>query len=76
MFQETSAPGENHRLTPSHWQLSRMPGWNSKPGSDESQLAVSGNALDRTAIRASPLSIEMTPSDSKEKNAKHEWFAK
>ena len=53
-MEETGVPGENHRLTPSHWQLSHIPGRDSNPGSGEEQLALSGGALDQTAIRAGP----------------------
>ena len=36
------------------------PGWDSNLGCGERQLAVSGNALDHTAIRAGPLLFELT----------------
>ena len=40
----------------SHWQQSIMPQpHDSNPGSGERQLAVSGNALDHSAIRAGPV---------------------
>ena len=51
LLEETGVPGENHRLTPSHWQLSH---WDLNSGTGERQLVVSGNALDHTAIRAGP----------------------
>ena len=47
-------PSKNNSLTPSHWQLSYMPGRDSTSGSGERQLAVSGNAFNHTAIRAGP----------------------
>ena len=49
-------PGENHPLTPSHWQLSHMPygRCNLNLGSSKRHLAASGNVLDHTAIRAGP----------------------
>ena len=52
LMEETAVPSQNHRLTPSHWQFSHMPWWNLNPDSGERQLAVSGNALDHTAIWA------------------------
>ena len=42
--EEMGVPSENHRRTPSHWQLSHMPVRDSNPGSGERQLVVSGNA--------------------------------
>ena len=45
--------GENHRLTPRHWQLFHMTDRESNPGSVERQQAVSGNALDLTAMQYS-----------------------
>ena len=49
MVEETGVPGEIHRLTPSHWQLSHMPALVPNLASGERQLAVSGNALDHSA---------------------------
>ena len=53
MVEGTGVPGENHRLNPSNWQLfytSRD--LNASSGS--SQIAVSCNTLDHSAIRAGP----------------------
>ena len=47
-------PGENHFITPSHWQHSHMPLLEFELCSGEGQLAVSGNALDHASIRADP----------------------
>ena len=51
-MEETGVPGKNHRLTPSHWQLSLMP----KPGFEprQRQSAVSGGALDHTVSWQTP----------------------
>ena len=52
MVEETGGPCEKHRLTPSPGNFVTCPGWDWNPGSGDRQLAVSGNALDHTAIRA------------------------
>ena len=53
---------KNHCLTLSHYQLSHMPQQDLNPGSTERQRAVSGNALDLSAMTAGrPLKgIKMT----------------
>ena len=35
--EETGVPCKDYRLTPSHWQLSHMPGRDLNPGSGEKQ---------------------------------------
>ena len=52
MAKETGVPGENHCLTPITSNVFTYSGWDSNPGSDERQLAVSGNALDHMTTRA------------------------
>ena len=56
-MEETGEPDENHRLSISHWQLSHMHGWDMNPDSGERHVAVRGNALDHTAIRAGPMCV-------------------
>ena len=51
---KTIVPSNNHRITPSHWHCTHLPCKDSNPGSGKRQLAVSGNALDHTAIGAGP----------------------
>ena len=51
MEEESSVPIGNPWLTQSHWQPSHEHG---TFGSIERQLLVSGNALDRSAIVATP----------------------
>ena len=43
MVEKTGVPGVNHHQTSGHWQLSHLPWVGFEP-------AVSGNALDHTAI--------------------------
>ena len=42
VLEETGVPGENHRLPPSHWQLSHVLRSGFEPGSGEGQRAVNG----------------------------------
>ena len=57
MAEETRVPGEKTRLTPSHWQLSHMPGWDSNLDSGDRQPEVSGSTLDHSAITAVPSTV-------------------
>ena len=64
VVEQTGVPSENHRLTPSHWQLSTVfsnPGSGDAidhmairagHGSGERQQAVNGNTLDHSTTRA------------------------
>ena len=51
MAAETGLPGEKPQDTSN---FLTCPAWDSNTGSGERQLAVSGNDLDRTAIRPGP----------------------
>ena len=53
MVEGTGVPGENHRLNPSNWQLSYTRR-DLNASSKSSQIAVSCNTLDHSAIRAGP----------------------
>ena len=55
VVEETREADENHRLTQVTGNFLTCPGQDSYTGSCERQLAVIGNALDHTAIRAGPV---------------------
>ena len=52
MMEETGAPNEHHRPT---GNFLICPGRDTNPGSDDRQLAVSGNAFDHTATGVGPV---------------------
>ena len=53
-MEENVVPSKNYGLAPSYWQLSHMLRPRFEPGSGKRQHAVSGSALDHTAVRAGP----------------------
>ena len=54
MVEEAKIPGENHCLTQVTGIFLKCPNQDPNSGGCERQIAVSGNALDYTAIRAGP----------------------